>query len=431
MRRSGSRPNHAVVRNGQLGRSGESDPEKMRSWFKDKEVIPKVLAVVLAAFVWLQVINEQNPLTRQVIDVPVKVVNLAEGWRVLSVFPERIRVTLGGRVKTFQRSDLGQIEASVDLSSVQLSPGPLEMKPTVTPPPGLRVLEISPAVVQVDVDPVVSREVPVRVLVTGKPHEDYQQGAPFLTVAEVTVSGPKRLVERVEVASAEIDVTGAQSNVVRRVKLVPRDSTGAEVPGLAVTPSETEARVPMIALPPSRTLPVQVTQDGSPAPGYRVKSITVSPSSVKVRLSSAGSSPSVIPTKPVKLTGQSSSFTTVVPLALPQGVTPVQYTSVTVSVEIVEDITTKRFSNIPVIVQNRSPGLGWDLSPKSEVDVVIEGRRDLVDKVTIEDIRAYVDAQGLPEGEHQVLVRAKVEGGEGVSVKTVEPSSLTLRLTRW
>lgn len=404
---------------------------KMRSWLKDKEIIPKVVAVVLAAFVWLQVVNEQNPLTRQVIEVPVKVVNLAEGWRVISVFPERIKVTLGGRVRTFQRSDLGQIEASVDLSSVQLSPGPLEMKPVVTPPPGLRVLETSPAVVQVDVDPVVSRQVPVRVLVTGKPHEDYQQGAPFLTVAEVTVSGPKRLVERVEVASAEVDITGAQSEVLRRVKLVPRDSTGAEVPGLSVTPGETEARVPMIPLPPSKLLPVQVTQDGSPAPGYRVKSITVSPSSVKVRLSSANSSPSVIPTKPIKLTGQSSSFTTVVALALPPGVTPVQYTQVTVSVEIVEDIITKTFSNIPVIVKNKSPGLKWVFSPKGEVDVVIEGRRDLVDKVTRDDIRAYVDAQGLPEGEYKVLVRAEIEGGDGVSVKAIEPSSLTLHLQPW
>ncbi|HHY34343.1 MAG TPA: hypothetical protein GX510_01690 [Firmicutes bacterium] len=402
----------------------------MRSWFKNKEIIPKVVAVVLAAFVWLQVINEQNPFTKQVTEVPVKVVNLAEGWRVLSVSPERLRVTLGGRVKTFQRSDLGKIEALVDLSSVELSPGPFETKPVITPPSGLRVLEMSPAVVQVDVDPVVSTQVPVRVQVTGKPHEDYQQGALLYTVTEVTVSGPKRLVERVEVASAQLDVTGAQSEVVRRIKLVPRDSTGEEVPGLSVTPGEVEARVPMIPLPPSKSLPVQVTQDGSPAPGYRVKSITVRPSLVKVRLSWAGSSPSVIPTKPVKLTGQSSSFTTVVELALPPGVIPVQDTSVTVFVEIVEDIVTKTFSNIPVTVKNKSPGLGFDLVP-AEVNVVIEGRRDLVDKVTRPDISAYVDAQGLPEGEYNVVVRAEIEGAEGVSVKTIEPSSVTLHLKRW
>ena len=402
----------------------------MRSWFKNKEIIPKVVAVVLAAFVWLQVINEQNPFTKQVTEVPVKVVNLAEGWRVLSVSPERLRVTLGGRVKTFQRSDLGKIEALVDLSSVELSPGPFETKPVITPPSGLRVLEMSPAVVQVDVDPVVSTQVPVRVQVTGKPHEDYQQGALLYTVTEVTVSGPKRLVERVEVASAQLDVTGAQSEVVRRIKLVPRDSTGEEVPGLSVTPGEVEARVPMIPLPPSKSLPVQVTQDGSPAPGYRVKSITVRPSLVKVRLSWAGSSPSVIPTKPVKLTGQSSSFTTVVELALPPGVIPVQDTSVTVFVEIVEDIVTKTFSNIPVTVKNKSPGLGFDLVP-AEVNVVIEGRRDLVDKVTRLDISAYVDAQGLPEGEYDVLVRPEIEGGDGVSVKTIEPSSVTLSLKRW
>lgn len=402
----------------------------MRSWFKNKEIIPKVVAVVLAAFVWLQVINEQNPFTKQVTEVPVKVVNLAEGWRVLSVSPERLRVALGGRVKTFQRSDLGKIEALVDLSSVELSPGPFETKPVITPPSGLRVLEMSPAVVQVDVDPVVSTQVPVRVQVTGKPHEDYQQGALLYTVTEVTVSGPKRLVERVEVASAQLDVTGAQSEVVRRIKLVPRDSTGEEVPGLSVTPGEVEARVPMIPLPPSKSLPVQVTQDGSPAPGYRVKSITVRPSLVKVRLSWAGSSPSVIPTKPVKLTGQSSSFTTVVELALPPGVIPVQDTSVTVFVEIVEDIVTKTFSNIPVTVKNKSPGLGFDLVP-AEVNVVIEGRRDLVDKVTRLDISAYVDAQGLPEGEYNVLVRPEIEGGDGVSVKTIEPSSVTLSLKRW
>lgn len=403
----------------------------MRSRLKDKDIIPKLVAVVLATLVWLQVINEQNPLVKKVVDIPVRVVNLASNWWVLSVSPERIKITLEGRSRTFERSDLTKLEASVDLSSVELSPGAFEMEPAVTPPPGLRVVETSPAVVQVDVDPVVSRQVPVRVQATGKPHEDYEQGAAFAAVGEVTVTGPKRLVERVEVASAEVDVTGAQSDVARKVKLVPRDFTGAEVPGLAVTPSETEARVPMIALPPSRTLPVQVTQDGSPAPGYRVKSITVSPSSVKVRLSSVGSSPSVIQTKPVELTGQSSSFTTVVALVLPPGVTPVQYTSVTVSVEIVEDIITKSFSNIPVIIQNKSPSLRFTLSPRGDVDVVVEGRRDLVDKVTRDDITAYVDAQGLPEGEHNVLVRADVEGVEGVTVKAVEPPDLILILTRW
>jgi len=406
-------------------------PKRMRGWLRDKEIIPKAGALILATFVWLQVVNEQNPVSRRVMEVPVKVVSLAEGWRVLSVTPERINVTLEGRAKTFERSDLAQVVALVDLSSAHLSPGRLEMKATVTPPRGLRVVEVSPNVVQVDVDPLVSREVPVRVALIGKPHEDYQHGEPFLTVASATVSGPKRLVEKVEVASAEVEITGAQNDVVRTVKLVPRDLAGTEVSGLAVTPPETQVRVPMVALPPSRTVPVQVIQEGAPAEGYRVKSITVNPSSVKVRVSGEGSSPSVIPTKPVKLTGQSSSYTVLVSLALPPGVTPVQDTWVTVSVEIVEDTVTKRFSNRPVIVQNLSPGLTWDLSPQSEVDVVIEGRRDLVDKVTKDDIRAYVDAQGLPEGEHKVVVRAEVEGRDGVSVITIEPSNLTLQLRRW
>lgn len=393
-------------------------------------MLPKVLAVVLAAFVWLQVVNEQNPLTRQTVEVPVEVLNQPKGWKVLSVSPDRVKVTLGGRARTFERTDLRHLEATVDLSATNLAPGVHSLRPVVSAPPGLEVLEISPATVQVDVDVIVTRDVPVSVRVSGEPHEDFQQSVPFVSVARTTVSGPKRLVDRVEVATADIDVTGAQVDVVRRVRLVPRDAREAEVTGLSLEPAEAEARVPMIALPPSRILLVQVPQEGSPAPGYRVDSITVEPRQVKVRVPEGRQVPSVIRTKAVNLSGRTSDFSTVVPLDLPAGVTALDYVSAKVTVKIVEDIVTKRFSNIGVVVKNRSPGLMWKLSSES-VDVTVEGRRDLVDKVREDDIIAYVDAEGLPEGEYVVAVEAELEREVSGVKLTTEPDTVELKLIRF
>jgi len=393
-----------------------------------KDLLAKSAALILALIVWVQVFNDKNPLERKVLSLDVELKDYSDDKVIMSVNPQKVNVTMEGRARTLAEIDRDELRAVADLSEVGVGSSTVPLN--IEPPHGVKVIDISPRNITVDLDVLHSKTVAVVVEAQGYPNEDFRKGAPSIVPESVEVKGPKRLVDKVQWVQGSVDITGAMKPVTSSVKISPKDSQGNEVRGVTVEPERVQVTVPMIALPPSKEVPVQAIITGSPKAGYTVGKVTVNPENVKFRADPEVSSGiERLATKPIDVTGKDSTFVHMATLDLPKGVS-VQNSQVSVRVEIVEDIIEKTFTGIPVQLDSPAPGLTWDMDP-SVVDIVLTGRSDILGKIKTGDVEAYIDARGRGEGEWDLWVAAKVKGSGSESVQIdIKPPRVKLILTK-
>lgn len=388
-----------------------------------RDGLSKVFAVILAIVVWIQVINDKNPLERKDFTIDVQVQNLAQGQVVIGVNPAKVTVTLEGRLTTISRIDPDKLKAVADLSAK--SPDSNQVPLRFEPPNGVKLIAINPDQVTVDVDVQSTASVPCNIEIKGLPSEDFQNGAPVVTPATVTVRGPSRLTSKVQWATGIIDITGASQPVSATVSLIPRDNQGFEVKGVTLEPSNVQVQVPLISLPPAKSVPIRAKTTGSPKEGYRVASVTVTPEEVKVRAQQSQlNNLSYMATRPIDLSGKDSTFNILVNLDIPSGVT-CAVSQVTVKVEIVENIVQRSFT-VPVQITSYPSRLKWEIQPAA-VEVVLSGRSDIISQIAERDVEAYIDAEGKSEGEYDMVVAVNAPSGVQIDVR---PPKVKLILTQ-
>ncbi|MGB9866374.1 MAG: CdaR family protein [Bacillota bacterium] len=390
-----------------------------------KDFALKVVSIVIAVVLWLQVTNELNPVdVRTYRGVEVKYVNLGTGLVVTEAAPGSVNVTLRGGRRVLDSLSESKLTAQVSLSS--LGPGKNTVPISVVAPQGCEVAEVSPPESVVTLEAIASRAVNVEVRIVGSPQEDYAADPPRPASAQVTVRGPESKVAIVRKAMGVVDITGQTISFTRGVSLKAVDQEGKEVPGVSVEPQTVNVYVPMKTLPPARMVQVRAQVVGQPASGYKVSEVQVEPSVVKVRgPSDLIGSLEWVNTLPVDVSGRASDVEVQTQVSLPSWATMSDSRTVTVRVRIVEDLVERNFSSVPVRLRSLSSGFRWLITP-SEVSVTVSAKKDLLGKLNTYSVEAYVDARGLGEGEHEIPVQVVLP--ENVSLVNVSPDKVKLSL---
>jgi len=100
--------------------------------------------------------------------------------------------------------------------------------------------------------------------------------------------------------------------------------------------------------------------------------------------------------------------------------------TVLVKVLIGEDRTEKTFHGLPIRLRNVSIVYKFQLTPTT-VDVVVEGRKDELEKLRPEDIEVFVDARNLGEGSTDLRVQVEVPDRFTFVKVTPDITNLVLR----
>jgi YbbR domain-containing protein len=397
----------------------------------EKDPVIRVLSVVLAVLLWFLGTNQQNPVVQRSLTVQLTHTPVAAGLVLMDLQPQLVSVTVRGRQSALAALREADVVASVDLST---TPGGRHRVPVAIElrHRAIGLVGYSPQQAEAAVDVVERRSVSVDIRIAGHPDPDYTADRMRLSSAAVYVSGPQSVVQLVNRVTGVVDVEGATRTVVQRVRLRAEDFAGREVRETTVEPAEVEVTVPLRALPPAKTVPVRPTLTGAPELGFRVVEVNSLPAVITIRATAAVLGRiEFLATAPVQLTGRSSSFTERVAVVLPQGVVWHSQSQVDIAVNIREDVLQMTFPGIPIRLQHLAVGYRWQLEP-TQVDVRVEGRRDLINNLTAGMITAFVDArdgEGRPlgAGEHRLAVR--VELPEGVTLVGTVPPLVDLTLT--
>jgi YbbR domain-containing protein len=390
-----------------------------------------ILALVLAVVVWISAVTASNPNVEQSRSVPLDIVGLDPEMLLVGNVPTQVRVTLEAPSSVMDSMSVSEnaIQAWVDISG--LDPGTHDLHVQVNINPSFRPVRrtsVIPEIVSITLEPLLTRTYPVRLTVTGEPAVGYQKGRRNSEPSSVVVSGAASLVSQIEEVRATMDISGATETIQRDVALVSVDQNGEPVSGVTITPLDVSVTQPIFLQGGYRNVIVRVVTEGQPANGYKLTNITVSPLNVVVFSSDpqlVNDLPGYVETEPVDLTDAVDDIDTYVVINLPEGVTMVgdQFVLVQVSIAAIEGSLT---ISLPVVPIGLLPIQAAVISPDT-VDVILSGPVPILDTLTPEDVRAWVDVTELELGTYQLEPSVDIIP-DRIAVEAVLPSTVSVEI---
>ncbi|MDF1591525.1 MAG: CdaR family protein [Desulfobacterales bacterium] len=177
----------------------------------------------------------------------------------------------------------------------------------------------------------------------------------------------------------------------------------------------------------NKELPVRVSFQGEPAPGFFIADALAIPDAVVLRGPESVLAPlTKIETKPIDVGGLNETFRKEVPLDLAEGLDVVSASRLTmVAVTVAEKVTTKKMENVPI--QGKNTRYRYRISPAT-LRIVVKGPAQVLEKLdAARDISVTVDLKGLAPGTY--TKRAAFTLPVQATLVSAEPEEFKVTLT--
>jgi YbbR domain-containing protein len=384
----------------------------------------KLAAIALATLLYAGLVASQDtntltgPVTVTTINQPPDTVVTNQLRDV-----EQIRYLASSDVPRLRVEDF---KATVDLTNVKPNGEPTSVNVVVSSIyPQVTIVEVTPRSIQVVLDTLQQKSVPVHVERSAVPN-GVTVGNTTVDPAAVLVSGPATLVDQVVAARVVATLDPSGLNVDSDLDATPVDSAGNVVSGVDVEPSTVHVTIPLFTDKQTRTLPVNPIVTGAPAPGFRIAAIKVDPQTVLVEGDGDQlASITEVDTAPVALFGATSDVTQTVALALPTGVVPTGVAMVSVTVTV-EPVTETRTYTAGLRLDGRETGYDYQLSADRVLMTLYGSVADL-DRLSSAPLVLGLNVAGLGPGSHKLNVVPSLPSG--VTVAAQSPETVTVLIT--
>jgi len=244
--------------------------------------------------------------------------------------------------------------------------------------------------------------------------------------ARFEIRGPRPLIEQVRSATHHYAVDYPESHPL--TFSVPVDPSNFGLPaGVEVLEVQPQTITVELETAVERPLPIEVTQEGSVAPGFRIEKINLSVNGVTVY----GPASEVSPLKSVRTSvlgveGLSESKRFELPLQNPGLYTRLDVQTVIADVSVVPIPAEKSFEKVSVRILAPN-GFAGTVEP-TRVKAVLVGPKDRIEKLEVGDIELRADCQALGEGKHQMELTGNLP--PGVALSATEPKKVSVNLVK-
>ena len=383
--------------------------------------------MVFAFMLWYFVTWDSTGIEKRKYLVPLDYGDVPEGYSISQTL-RNVEVELEGRPEAFPFLSIGNIRASVEMSSWK--PGKYSLPIQLMPPGGFRVAGYSPNIVDFEVFRMIERTFrPVLVLSDGVP-DSLTLASVDVVPAEVTVKGPEAAVmalRRAETRGAAREMTEG----TREMAVILTDENG-DASGLEIEPAVVSVTAHFSRSLQEARVPVRIEITGEPPKGLEVGGIVVSPDHVTLRgTREALLGVTDIALNPIDVSGHTESVNIDIPLEAPsEAVTILGSPHVSVRVEFRDAVETRTYMSVPVALEGVADASIWSVSPHS-ANVTVERAASAAAPFVPEEppLELYVDATNVVAS--QIILPVMTRNvSAGVSVIRIEPSQITITALR-
>jgi len=392
------------------------------------------LSFLLAIAAWVAAISTRDPIQEQAYPEPLPILyrGLQENLLLTGDVPEQAEAVLRAPLSVWEALVPSDIQVVADLEGLGAGRHRIALK-VLLQRRAVQVTALDPATIEITLEPLVSKTVGLRMEIIGEPAPDYEAEEPALDLQEVTVSGPKSLVDRVDAAEIHLDLTNRQRPIDQELQIIPVDFEGQPVEGLTLSAESVRVSLQITKRENIRRLvvvPIIEGREELEAEGwYRLVRIVHDPPEVAVFSEdpeALEALPGYVQTLPIDVSNVTETIERWVPLDLPQGFSLIGVQSIKVTVEIEPIMTTTAISR-PVEVEGLGYGLYAYPSPE-QVGLILSGPAAVLDTLTPEQVHVVVDVSTLPVGTH-VLEPQILDVPESVTYDAPTPATIEVVLT--
>ncbi len=198
----------------------------------------RIFAVALAIGLWIFV-NAGERGSVEPLTVPISYRSLPQGMVIVNHPPAFVKIEVTGPRTLLSLLDPERLTLRIDLRGVAAGQSEFKVYPAMfNVERNTAVTSISPDQLALDVDRLVTRDVPVHLAVQGKVEPGYTITSVDVTPPTVTIAGPSRFIAPLTSVSTEpFDLKGLTSGTGRSVDIV------APNPALGFSTGHVDARV--------------------------------------------------------------------------------------------------------------------------------------------------------------------------------------------
>lgn len=399
----------------------------------------KILAFLIAAFLWLIVVNIDDPVDDKTFsNIPVQVIHeevITDNNNTYQIVDntQEINVTVTAQRSILDKIKAEDIIATADMKELTLrTQVPIEI--TIKGFTGkYERASANPRNLQIQIDEEAKNNFPITPTTTGTVRSGYEVGSLKAVPEKVTLRGPKRIINSIAKVTAEANVSGLSEDETVEAKLVLYDANNNVIDQTLLANNLGKEGVSVeVELLQVKSVPIKVdTSQVSAADGYKLGKITVEPQEVDVtgdKSTLAGISEINIPSSALKLENltQRTDQTVDISSYLPSGVSLAEENANKVVVSIqVQQPGTKTFevSTSSITVNNIAEGLSVNYGSTVDLEIQVKGPSDVLNlfspakKVSI-DLKYYTEP-----GTYTVPVKVELPDGcslvKDVSVEIV------------
>ncbi len=172
----------------------------------------KLMSLVFALMLWFFIMGERRLEVNY--RVPLELQNLPRELMVANEIPSMVDVRISGPRTLLMKVSPNDISITVDLTG--LNPGLTSfrrLEERLNLPSGLRVTRLSPSFVDVRLERVQQKTVPVTIALSGEPMSGYVVGSIRAIPDRVAIEGAESELKNVtDVSTDDVDLTGVNSS---------------------------------------------------------------------------------------------------------------------------------------------------------------------------------------------------------------------------
>lgn len=215
-------------------------------------------------------VSLENTFVRFPSEISVQAVNVADDLALTSVLPT-VRVALRTQDPGIARSlSAGDFTASVDLRNIGAGSHKVAVA-VISKNPKVSILRIEPPEIEVEMEPVREKAIPLVSEVRGKPAPGFVLEEVTLSRTSISVSGAESVLTRLAYAKAEVLLSGSErESVSRKAAIKIYDRTGVLLEGVSAKEKDIEAVLKIKAEEVEKTVKVRVSLKGALGEGEEV-----------------------------------------------------------------------------------------------------------------------------------------------------------------